>query len=465
MCPHSSHMSALVNTDRKGRMGVEVSNRLVQHPITAGKSQRVIEKDSFAWPTGGGVKTESEIAMSGKKDHRSWGKIKKQPTKQPSYQASYIGPDLRRHYAPTIFAAKMNAEAWLARERDYKERVAISGEPWKPPSERAVEKKAEMLRLSQYGKTVIDQRKLGARTRIEYESKWSQLIEPKLGKLAVRDLTTTAVRAWFSGLGDEHPTRNGHAYGILSMICNTAVKDGLLERNPCQIVGASNPTPKKVVKIPTTIELHGIADKLGTDERTARFRALVLLAGWCGLRFGEVSELRRKDLDGDCVVVTISRSVTHRLADDGSRCRVKIGTKNDEQRAVTIPPHIRDDVKTHLARYVGKSPDALLFTPAMGGCHLNDRVFNKDIFQKAAKDVGREDLSAHDLRRFAGTKNAAVSSLAENMARLGHKTVGAALRYQHSQDGRDAVVAASLSANALAELAATGVEQIDAVSA
>jgi hypothetical protein len=37
---------------------------------------------------------------------------------------------------------------------------------------------------------------------------------------------------------------------------------------------------------------------------------------------------------------------------------------------------------------------------------------------------------------------------------LAHKTVAAAMRYQHSQDGRDAVVAASLSTNALAELAA-----------
>jgi hypothetical protein len=47
------------------------------------------------------------------------------------------------------------------------------------------------------------------------------------------------------------------------------------------------------------------------------------------------------------------------------------------------------------------------------------------------------------------------------MARLGHKTVGAALRYQHSRDGRDAIVAASLSANAIAELTAVA-EQIDA---
>ena len=54
--------------------------------------------------------------------------------------------------------------------------------------------KAEVLLLSQYGREVIAQRKLGALTRIGYEAKWSQLIEPKLGKLAVRDLTTTAVR-------------------------------------------------------------------------------------------------------------------------------------------------------------------------------------------------------------------------------------------------------------------------------
>jgi integrase len=362
--------------------------------------------------------------MSGTKGHRAWGSIKKQRTRKPSYQASFIGPDLRRHYAPVIFTARMNAERWLIREKHIIEECAGSGERWKPPAERKTEKKAEVIRVSEYGKTVIDQRKLGARTRIEYESKWSQLIEPKLGRLAVRDLTTTAVRAWFASLDSEKATRNGHAYGVLNMICNTAVKDALLERNPCQIVGASNPKPKKVVKIPTTIELHAIADKLGADEKTASFKALVLLAGWCGLRFGEVSELRRKDFDADCTVVTISRGVSHRKGDDGKWCRIG-STKNSEQRPVTIPPHIRDDVKSHLAQYVSTNPDALLFAPTRGGCHFNDRVFN-DTFKRAAKDVGREDLSAHDLRRFAGSKNAQVATLTENMARLGHKTVGAA---------------------------------------
>ncbi|KAA1430707.1 site-specific integrase, partial [Mycolicibacter arupensis] len=227
-----------------------------------------------------------------KKGHRAWGHIKKQPTKTPSHQASFIGPDLRRHYAPHTFSSKMNAEAWLVRERDYRDKCAGNGERWKPPAERAIEKKAEVLLFGVYGKQVIDQRKLSQRTRIEYEAKWSQLIEPTFGKVAVSDMNPTAVRAWFSSLDATKERRNSHAYGVLNMICNTAVKDGLLERNPCMIKGAMNTKAKENVKIPTTTELHAIADKLGADPNYARFKALVLLAGWCGLRFGEVSELR-----------------------------------------------------------------------------------------------------------------------------------------------------------------------------
>jgi integrase len=127
--------------------------------------------------------------------------------------------------------------------------------------------------------------------------------------------------------------------------------------------------------------------------------------------------------------------------------------KTGEIREVDIPPHIQQDIKNHLALYVSGNPEELLFKSARGGCHLNDRVFNKDAFQKAAKDVGRDDLSAHDLRRFAGTTNARVATMAENMRRLGHKTFKAAMVYQHAYDDSGKKLAADLSAHALAELA------------
>ena len=77
------------------------------------------------------------------------------------------------------------------------------------------------------------------------------------------------------------------------------------------------------------------------------------------MRFGEVTELRRrKDFDPDCTVVTISRAVTHRADPNtpgADPCRID-STKNGEERTVTIPPHIREDVKSHLAQFVHPIP-------------------------------------------------------------------------------------------------------------
>ena len=76
---------------------------------------------------------------------------------------------------------------------------------------------------------------------------------------------------------------------------------------------------------------------------------------------------------------------------------------------VTIPPHIRDDINAHLHQFVTKSDELCCSLPFAAA------VFN-DTFKRAAKSVDRDDLSAHDLRRFAGSKNAQVATLTENMA-------------------------------------------------
>lgn len=59
--------------------------------------------------------------------------------------------------------------------------------------------------------------------------------------------------------------------------------------------------------------------------------------------------------------------------------------------------------------------------------------------------TGREGVRIHDLRHFAGTQNARVGKLVENMQRLGHSTVQASLIYQQVVSGRDAAVAEALS--------------------
>lgn len=68
------------------------------------------------------------------------------------------------------------------------------------------------------------------------------------------------------------------------------------------------------------------------------------------------------------------------------------------------------------------------------------------VFYPARTAAGRPDLSVHDLRHTGAVLAASTgATLAELMARLGHSTPGAALRYQHAADGRDAAIADALS--------------------
>lgn len=177
------------------------------------------------------------------------------------------------------------------------------------------------------------------------------------------------------------------------------------------------------------------------DAIKPRFRAWVLVSAWLGTRWGETTELRRKDISQDCSIITVERGVVHR---DG-RCIIS-SPKTGERRTVVVPPHIRGDLKHHLDTYVEESPDALLFPPTRGGCHLRDKVFLASNFKPALKAVGLENRpTMHDLRHFAGTSTARVANLRETMDRLGHKTVRASLIYQAIAQGRDAEVAEALS--------------------
>ncbi len=84
-----------------------------------------------------------------------------------------------------------------------------------------------------------------------------------------------------------------------------------------------------------------------------------------------------------------------------------------------------------LDRHVGPEPDSLLFCAHHGG-HLAPSTFQRHYY-KAREAAGRPDLRFHDLRHSGAVLAAATgATLAELMARLGHSTPAAAMRYQHA---------------------------------
>jgi integrase len=179
-----------------------------------------------------------------------------------------------------------------------------------------------------------------------------------------------------------------------------------------------------------------------TRAMPERYRLMVLLAAWCALRFGELAELRRSDVDVRGGVLRVRRGVTRTKGR-----RIVGGPKSDAgKRDVNIPPHLMPAVKTHLRDHVPAARDALLF-PAAGdpASHLAPSTLYR-VFYPARKAAGRPDLRFHDLRHTGAVLAAATgATLAELMARLGHSTPGAAMRYQHAAAERDKVVAQALS--------------------
>lgn len=394
--------------------------------------------------------------MAGKRGHRAWGSIKRQRTRSVSYQASFVGPDLCRHYAPRTFSDKMSAEAWLNNEKIGIDRCTATNERWRSPVEREKEKTARSVLFGQYGAKVLEQRKLKESSRLLYKDKWDKFIEPHFGNVAVKDMSTKAVREWFASLDSQYATRNAHAYVVLSMICNTAVEDGLLLANPCTIKGATSVTPKPKGEPLTVQDVFAIAGWLGSQDKYRQFKYLVLIAAFCGgTRIGEATELRRKDIvlqRGLPVILKVERGVTHRQG-----CTVST-TKTEDQRRVDIPKLIQADI-LELLSMLPIDPEALLFSPIEGrtwGCgHLNPNSFNANILKRAAlKAIGRQDISAHSLRHFATTLgNHAGVPVKENMARTGHRSKQVHIDYIDHRTGAGKEMADRISDYATAQLA------------
>lgn len=368
---------------------------------------------------------------------RGFGYLRKLPSGR--YQASYAGPDGGRHCGPTTFAAKMDAEGWLAAERRLVER-----DEWDPPAERAslreLEQRAEAETVRTYAQTWltegVEQGRLRPLTALDYRRSLDLHILPTLGDVRLAGLSRADVRTWHDiALATAPPRARSKAYSLLRALMNSAVHDELIAASPVQLRGAGVARRTHEIEPASIAELDTIVASLPD-----RLRLMVLLATWCAMRYGEIAELRRKDISVPASQVRIARSVS--FLPGGTKVgppKTKAGT-----RRVAIPPHIMDTVQHHLEAHVLPGANALLF-PSDAGAHLHESVLYRH-WDRARRAAGRPDLRFHDLRHTGATLAAqAGATTAELQARLGHATSDAAMIYQHAARQRDQLLAENLS--------------------
>lgn len=429
------------------------------------------------------------MAKGNKPGHRRFGNIRRLPSGR--YQASYLGPDGQRRSAPETFERKGDAERALVLIE-----AQISAGNWTDPERGKV-------KLAEYAATWITQRP-GLRPRSADNYRWllKKHIVPRLGGVPVGKMSTPAIREWRATLLDQGVSVStaAKAYRFLRAVLMTAVdEDKILPRNPCCIRGAGDEdAPERpVLSVAQVFELaervgrrpvgnirklarggyrlrfrrHGemrtspevyrdraaaehalwkMADDGGADcNHDRRFRALVLLATFASLRWGEVIALRRCDLDLEARTVRIRAAVVER-----STGELLIGPPKSKagRRVVGIPSAIIPVLHEHLSTFVKGNPGALVFSGVKGGL-LRRSNFNKmSGWPYAVTSIGAEGLHVHDLRHtgnhFAAASGAKLKDL---MARMGHDSERAALIYQHETRGADQSITDAIDSHVLAE--------------
>ena len=385
-------------------------------------------------------------------NRRAFGRLRKLPSGR--WQAAYTGPDAILYKAPTTFEDEDAARGWLKGERKL-----IDLDEWRPPSERAHRRVRSRETFAEFADAWLADRQvkgrpLKPRTRDHYRNMLDKFLLPTFGKRPLSAITPAEVDQWYRDLDARTPTYRAHAYSLLRTIL-ASVDPTVLAANPARIRGAGSTSRRHHIEPLTLDELSALVDAMPEGRRL-----MVLLAAWCALRFGELAELRRGDIDVTIGVVKIRRGVVRTSAG------VQVGTTKSDAgvRNVAVPPHLLPAIKAHLKDHTEPGRDALLFPAASGG-HLAPSTFYGQAptvvkgprgrvldvrgghgYYRARVLAGRPDAHFHDLRHTGAVLAAQTgATLAELMARLGHSTPGAAMRYQHAAKDRDKVIAAALS--------------------
>ena len=339
------------------------------------------------------------------------------------WRARYVDDHGREH--AKVFARKVDAQHWL--DNVVSEHVTgtwtdpkLSGQTFGALAERWVATKA-----TRAPKTVAG-----------YRSLLDTLVLPRWGDAPLRDMTFDALQVWITGLSANGSVRREgrslsasrvrQAHQLVGAVLKFAVKAKHLAANPAE--GIELPRlPEGEQRYLTHEQLHRVAVACG------RYRTMIFVLGYCGLRFGEAAALKVADVDIAGRRIRVRRSVTY-VTGTGL---VEGAPKNHTARTVPVPAFVAGLLATELEDRGG---DELAFPPPRGEYLAIENV--RHPFAKAVAAVGCPGVRLHDLRHTCASLAISAGANVKVVQRLlGHKTATLTLdRYGHLfPDDLDAV--------------------------
>jgi integrase len=379
-----------------------------------------------------------------------WTKADGQPSTRNGvgmrWRARYVDDSGREHNK--MFGTKKAAQEWLNQQVSDQ----VTG-AWTDPNLSVV---TFGVMAERWFKTKATR---APKTVAGYRSLLDTVVLPRwkdvaLGKIAFEDM-----QEWVTGLSVDgstktpgkglSPSRVIQAHQVVGQVLRYAIKAKHLANNPAEDL-----------ELPAKVEgeqrylTHELLHRLAVAS--GRFRTLVLVLGYCGLRFGEASALRISDVDIENRRIEVKRSATY-VTGQGM---TEGTTKTKKARTVPVPAFLAALLKTEIGDRAGVE----LVFPARRNEYLGTGEL-RWVFDPAAKAVGVPGLKPHELRHTCASLAISAGANIKVVQRLlGHKTAALTLdRYGHLYgDDLDAVAeafdAAAVPLRSVAQLKVVGPE-------
>lgn len=331
------------------------------------------------------------------------GTIKSYETKTRGklYEVWYTKPDGTRGH-DRGFARKGDAETYLTTIEASKLRGSY------------IDPTDAKVTVGQLGKAWLELHrfKLTESSFHSVESCWRVHVEPKWGGYAVGRITKRDVQVWLNELGKSlSHTSVARARDLLAGIFDEAIEENRVNKNPARGLAV------KKKSIPDEVFLtHQQVEALASQ---ARYGDLVRVLAYTGLRWGEATALRVRNVDLTRRRLNIREGVT-----EVNGQHILGSVKSHERRAVAYPDFLDEAVA---AACRGKHPEERLWLSPTGG-FLRPGHSQQGWFAQAVKRVMDADarfrrVTPHDLRHTAASLAISAGANVKVVQRmLGHKS-------------------------------------------
>jgi len=266
-------------------------------------------------------------------------------------------------------------------------------------------------------------------TRKEYKRYINKHFRPFFGKkIKVYQVTDMKIKEYIAlKLETLSPTTVRKHFFTLSKLFFDALK----HNSPCIGIKAPQNAPYSP-RIPTDEEFNQIHEVF--KEISLEDEIIILLAGWCGLRRGEIFAINLKGIYEDLGVIFISEAVA--LEEEGYQFEIKDPKSENGIRSIAVEDYLMEQIKLRIKQLRQDNSKIVSINKKRNDediflCTQNPHSFSKK-FARVIKENSLPKIRFHDLRHYHAT-DLYNNNYPDHYAakRLGHDITVLKKKYQH----------------------------------